>query len=205
MTDDNVNIFRFFTHNFSYATGNITMGCTMEAIFTDAMFFVHFVRQCVYIVFSRHCLVESCIKYSYLRCIRHDSLACFDTLQISWVMEWAQWNAFFNSFDDSFIDNNGFCKFHTTMQYTVTYSSNFIHGFNHAVFRVNEDVEYKCKGYFVVFHRLRNGVLLSVWTFVSEDSIYIRTNAFYQTLCQHAFIRHVNQLVLQGRRTAVYY
>ena len=43
------------------------------------IFFIVFIWKCIHICFFRHCLMESCIKYTYHWCVWHKFLTCSDT------------------------------------------------------------------------------------------------------------------------------
>ena len=74
----------------------------------------------------RHCLVESCIKYGYLRNIRQKLLYGIDTLQVGRIVKRAEVTTFFNGTDYIIVDKYRSAEFSSSVKYAVSYCIDFI-------------------------------------------------------------------------------
>ena len=77
------------------------------------------------------------------------------------------------------------------MKYSVTYSSDFICRLDHTVFCIHKSIKYKLNSDVVILHRCFNNILiLSCWLMCKNRTI--NTDSFYKTLCDNAFIFHID-------------
>ena len=59
----------------------------MEAVASHFIILIILIRKSVHISLFWHCLVESCVKYTYHRSVRHQFLACCNTDQICRIVK----------------------------------------------------------------------------------------------------------------------
>ena len=77
--------------------------------------------------------MESCIKYSYHRCVRHKFLACCNTEKVRRIVERSQVYTFFQSFYHHVVDKYRMREFFAGMYYSVTYCTDLAHIFDYTV------------------------------------------------------------------------
>ena len=190
--------------HFSCFFGYESVGCTVETVSSDFVFFIVFVRQSVHVSSFGHCLVESCIEYCYLRYAGHDFFTSVDTDQVCGVVQRCQFAAFFDCFDYFGCNDYGVREVFTAVYYTVTNCVDFFHGFYNAVFRVCQSIQNHFYGYAVIFLVVIEDNCIFTSGLVFQSGTF-DTDSFAQTFCQYAFCFHVDQLILQGRAAAIQY
>ena len=124
----------------------------METISSYFVVLVIFDRKTIEICFCRHCLMESCIEYCYLRYTRHKLGAYTDTDQVCRVMKWCKVIAFFYCCDYFICDHYRFGKFLTTMYNTMSNSIYFFQASDCACFIICEGIQYHLDCFFVCRH-----------------------------------------------------
>lgn len=113
----------------------------METITTDAIFFIQFVRNGIQVCIIRHCLVESSIKYTYLRNIRQNSRNRVYTFQIGRIMKRSQIIASSKRIQHFLRQQYRFTELLTTMYHAVTNCIDFIQRFDCTIFRTNQCIQ----------------------------------------------------------------
>lgn len=68
---DNLCVLNGFVKELSHFAGYISVGSTVSTVAADVILFVHIVGNAVHISLNGHCLMESCVKYQYLRLVGH--------------------------------------------------------------------------------------------------------------------------------------
>ena len=174
----------------------------MEAISSDFVFFIVFVRDCIQICSFRHCLVECCIKYTYLWYARHDFFACFNTNQVCRVVQRCQFAAFLQCFFYCIINDNRACEIFTTMYHTMTQCIDFFHRFYNTMICICQCVQYHFYSHAVVLHIIVKNHIIFASRLMFQSRTF-NTNSFAKTFCHYCFCIHINQLIFQRRTTTV--
>ena len=173
----------------------------MEAVSSDFIFFVVFIRQGIHICSFRHCLMECRIKYCYLRYAGHDFLACMDTDKVCRVMQGCKLAAFFDRFDNFWCDYYRVCEVFAAVYNTMANRIDFLHAFYNAVFLVCQRVQNHFYGNAVVFLVIVKNNSFFAFGLVFQSGTF-DTDSFTQTL-SHYLLRI--QLVFQGGAAAIQY
>ena len=116
---------------------------SVEAVTTYTVFFIQFVWDGIHICIVRHCLMECCIEYTYLRYIGQNSRNSIDTFQVSRVMEWSKVVASGKCIQYFFIQFHWFAETFPTVYHAVTYCIDFFQRLDCAIFRANQCVQDK--------------------------------------------------------------
>jgi len=136
---------RISAHQLGGTAGNILVGGAMEAVAADIIVLVVLGGNGIAVSLGGHGHVESGIEHSHLRRVGHDRLAGADAHQVCGVMQGAQGDALFDGLDDLVIDDAGVGELHAAMQHTVADSIDLVHGLDHAVLRIDQDLQNSLK------------------------------------------------------------
>jgi len=123
------------------------MRSSVEAITTYTILFIQFVRNSIHISIIRHCLMESRIKYTYLRNVRKNSRNSIHPFQVSRIVKWSQVITSSESFQNFFIQQYRFAETLSPVYHTVTYSINLIQRFDSTIFGVGQCIQDKLYSY----------------------------------------------------------
>ena len=91
----------------------------MEAITTNAIFFVILIRESIHICVIRHCLVECCVEHTYLWHVRQNFSDSSHTFEVSRIVKWSEGGACLHLFDNFWSDNNRCVEFFAAMHYLL--------------------------------------------------------------------------------------
>ena len=147
--------------------------------------------------------MESGIKYTYHRYIRHQLFAGIYTDQVSRVMKRSQIVAGLNSFDHLIIDYCRTGELLTTVYHTMTYSTNLIQALNSTSLVISQSVKNHRDSFFMSRHRSFCDLLVQAGLLIGQTSV--NTDSLAKTLCQNFFTFGVDQLIFQRRTAAVDY
>ena len=202
MASNDLGIFRFLAEKLSGTGSYIAMARTMEAVFTDSVLFVFFIFDAVHEGHRRHGLMESRIKDSHLRGVRHQFLASADTSNIRRLMKRSHITQGFNLLQVFFRNENGFTEHFAAMDNTVTNGIDFIHGFDDTMVGVNKGSKDFLDPIYMIGDLAFHANLILACRRVGQDRT-IDTDTFYQAFGDDGFIFHVDQLILNGRTATV--
>ena len=86
------------------------------------------------------------------------------------------------------------------MENTVTYCIDFGEALNYAVFSVCEETDNEFDSFGVCSHCM---VALDLVALTLVCVLTVDTDSFAKTLCYYFFCLHIEELILEGRRTCV--
>ena len=133
---------------------------TMEAVSSDFILFVQFIRQRIQIGHLIHRLMEGRVKHRYLRYARHCPFTRLYSDQVRRIMKRRQLAALVDRFFHIFVNEHRFAKKLTAVYHPVSYSFDFIHAVDHAVLFVYQCVDNHLDRVGVVLHRFFDDNLL---------------------------------------------
>ena len=175
----------------------------METISSYFVFFVVFDRKSVQICFCRHCLMESCIKYTNLRYTWHKLRADINTDQVCRVMKWCKIVTLFYCCNHFICDHCRSCKFFSTMYDTMSDCIYFFQALDSACFFVCKSIQYKLDSFFVCRHCTLCDFFIKSGFLINQSSV--DSDSLAKTLCQNILCIRVDELIFQGGTSAVNY
>ncbi len=204
------------------ATRDEAVGGAVEAVLAHVQIGVVMVRQTVAERLRRHGLMERGIKYGDLRNVRQHLLAGFDAHQVGGIVKRTQRDVFLDGGDACIVDQAGSGELFAAVQHAMANRANFRKVGNDAGagqmravraffdFQIGAILAYQhvqnhfhgfCVGSGLLqFHFLD---LLAVPAIGQIGGGIHGADAFYESLRDHGFIFHVDQLKLQGGGTGV--
>ena len=190
------------TQDFTSATGNIAVACSMETVTAHTVFRIHLVRQTVHISLSRHCLVESRVEHSHLGNTRNQRFHRIDTLQVSRVMQRSQIRTFDHLVDHIPVDLHAGCKLFTSVYHAVADSVDFVIILDATVCLVGQDAQDEFDTFFVAGDVFFQDNFLTVLVCQLQECTR-QTDLFDTTLCHHFAGCHIEQFIFNRTATAV--
>ena len=176
----------------------------METITTDAIFFIQFVRNGIQVCIIRHCLVESSIKYTYLRNIRQNSRNRVYTFQIGRIMKRSQIIASSKRIQHFLRQQYRFTELLTTMYHAVTNCIDFIQRFDCTIFRTNQCIQDELYTYSMLRYIFFQNFFFTIRQSQLQERAF-QTYFFNTTLSDNLFMVHIKQFIFDRRATAVQY
>ena len=144
--------------------------------------------------------MEGGVEHGDLRGIGHNSLAGTDAHQVCGVVQRSQRDALLDGLDNLVVDDAGVGELHAAVQHAVAHGIDLVNGLDHAVNRVNQDVQHRGNGLGMGGHGNVFDNLL-VAHLVGQTAVNVDTLA--QALGSDVPGLGVHQLVLQGRTAGV--
>ena len=184
------------------AAGHIAVRGAVEAVAADAQLIVILLRHAVHEGLRRHGLMEGGVEHGHHGGVRHDGLAGLNAHQVGRVVQRAQRDVLLDGRDHLVGDQAGGGKLLAAVQHAVTHGADLVDGLNHAVLRIHQRLQHHAHGGGVVGQRSGQLKLLLVAVLVGQLAA-LDADALHQTLGDDGAVVHVDQLVLQGRRTGV--
>ena len=178
------------------------MAGSMEAVTTNAVFLIVLMRNCVQISFLRHRHTKSSIPYSYVSFARHNSLTSLNSHQVSRVVQRSKIEALTDYFLNIFVYNDGLAVFGSCMQYTMSYSCDLVSTLNNTVLSILQRIQNQTDSNFMIRHSLLYNVFVFSRYLMSQFGAF-NTDSLAETFCYYALIVHIDQLIFQGRASAV--
>ena len=123
----------------------------METIFSDVIFFIIFIFDCIHICFFRHCCMERSIKHSHMWNIWHFNHTSTNTCNVCWHMQRSKWNKFVKVFQNFFCNQNRFFINFPTMKNSMSNRFDFFQTFNNSIFFVRQDLQNFFNCFFMIF------------------------------------------------------
>ena len=203
MADDNLLADGAHAEELAHALAHIAVGRAVEAVAADAHFLIIAVRHAIHERLRGHGLMERGVEHGHLRRVRHDFLARLDAHQVRRIVQRAQRDELADGSLHFVGDDAAGGELLAAVQHAVTHRADFIHGLEHALFRVKQRAQHQLRRHDVVRNRLVEvddlrhvrGLLVQVGAF-NRDALHL-------PLDDHLLVVHVHQLVLQGGRTRV--
>ena len=170
----------------------------MEAVFSDAVLFVKLIGESIHICIVGHCLMEACVKNSYLRNV-HNLFASLDTFKVCRVVKRTEFEALFNGFFHFFGYKNRSRELFGTVENSVTYRTDFVHRFDNAVLCVNKSIQYKLNCFAVVSHKMRLALdcLFGTIGYLMSKGCVSVADLFANTFRKQGFMLHINKLIFK--------
>ena len=167
----------------------------MEAVFTNFVFFIVFIRNCIHICFFRHGLMESSIKYSYVWFARHQFHTCTDPHQVCRVVQRSKVAAFFDYTEYFVIDDAGIGDFCAAVEYTVSDCFYFIQVLQYTCRRIYQSVKNHLDCFCMCRHSRLCNFFFSACRLIYKSSV--NTDTLAQTFCCNFLCFRVNELEFQ--------
>ena len=147
--------------------------------------------------------MESSIKYTYLRNSRHKLCTYADTDQVCRIVKRCQIIALLNSCDHFICDDCRGSKFLTAMDNTMSDSTNLFQTGDSTSLVICQCIQYHLDSLFVS----RHGSLCDLFVIASflGNKSSVDTDPLTKTFCKDCLCFRIDQLILQGRTSAVNY
>ena len=146
--------------------------------------------------------MESGIEHRHLGSALHDLFAGFNTHQVGRIVQRSQGEAVTDRLFRGVVHNNRGRERAAAVQHPMADSTDFISALDHAELRILQDLEHQlCSGFMV------RDLLCDLSLFVTGAVLQLaalNADTFDQALGQLLLAVHVDQLILQGRRTCVH-
>ena len=165
----------------------------METVSSYPVVLVVFNWKSVQISFCRHCLMESSIKYTYLRYIWHKLGAYTDTNQVSRIVKWCKVIALFYCFDHLICNDCRRSKFLAAMYDTMTNCINLCKTLDRTCFLIGKSFQ----NHLDCFFMSRHGSFCDLFV-VSGFLIYqssVNSDSLAKSLCKNCLCVRIDQLV----------
>ena len=175
----------------------------METVSSYFIVFVVFNRKSVQICFSRHCLMESGIKYTNLRYTWHKFCTNINTDQVCRVMQRRKIIALFYCCDHFISDQCRAGKFLAAVYNTMSDCIYFFQTLDSTCFVICESIQYKLDCFFMCRHCTFCDFLVTSGFLINQSSV--DSDSFAKTLCQNILCFRVDQLIFQRGTSAVNY
>ena len=119
-------------------------------------------------------------------------------------MQRAQRNILADGVHDCVVDDHGLGELFAAVQHAMAHRADFIHGFDHAVFRIGQGGEHVLARFHMGGHVHFDHIFFVAAGILLRQLAAGNADALHQALGQHAFVLHINQLIFEGRGTRVY-
>ena len=199
---NDVQLLRLLAQKLCSAQRNVAVGGAVEAVAADLILFVVLVGQSIHISILGHGLVETGVKYGYLRNAGHNFLASADTGQVVGVVERAKLAALFNCLDYLFVDDNGAGELFTAVENSVSYRTDLGKLGDHTVLGVGQSLNYDRNRLAVVLH-IHVDLISVLSGNLMLKSAAGDTDTLAKTLCKKGVVGHINELIFYGRGACV--
>ena len=117
-------------------------------------------------------------------------------------MQGAEVEALADDFLDILRNNAGLGDFLAAVQHAMTDRADFIRRCDHAVFRIQQCLKHQLDRNLMVRHRSFDFIAVFSGRTVREPGA-VDADALAETLRENGFVLHIDQLILQGRASAV--
>ena len=201
---DELELFDGLAHELGAAGGHVAVARAVEAVAADAVVLVVFIRNGVHIGLAGHGLVERGVKHGdHRHVVAHDGAAGVDAGDVGGVVQWGERRALLEGSHDGVVDLDGAGELLAAVDDAVAYGVDLLHGGDHTVLGAGQLVDDRGDGFGVRGHRQ---VLVKDGFAVDERGVLqmaVEADALAQALGQDVLGLHVDQLILQGRTSAV--
>ena len=150
MTSDYVYVVFSFSEELGIAACNISVARSVEAVSSDAIFFVDFIGQGVHIGDLRDGCVKGSIEAGDLDDVGQTFLRGLYSGEVWRIMQGGEVGEFFDRSDDFVVDDNRAGKFFCSVYDSMADGGDFGYVLNYADFVINECLEYNLHTLFVV-------------------------------------------------------
>ena len=195
MANDYFGVFRVQSQEFYGTFGYEAVACTVETVSSYFVVFIVFQWQTIQICFCRHGLMESGIKYCYLRYTWHQFAAYTDTDQVCRVVQRCQIVALFYGLDYFVCDNYGRRKFFSAVYDTVSDCIYFFQACDCTCFIIGQGIQNHLDSFFMCRHGSFCDFFVASCFLVYQSSV--DSDSLTETFCQNFFCIGVDQLIFQ--------
>ena len=183
VADDNFGVVFVKAKEINSSLGYEAVGCSVETVSSYFIFLVEVKRKSVEICFSRHCLMESGIKYAYLRYAWHKLCTYTDTNEVSRVVERCKVIALFYCFDHLVCDHCGRSKFLASVYDTMSDRINLFKASDRTCLIVCKSIQYHLDCFFMCWHSCLCDLFVTSGFLVYQSSV--DTDSLAETLCKY--------------------
>ena len=182
MANDNFGVIFVKAKELNSSLGYKAVGCSVETVSSYFIFLVEVKRKSVEISLSRHCLMESGIKYCYLWYTWHKVCTYADTDQVCRVVKRCKIVALFYGFDHLICDHCGGSEFLTAVYDTVSDRVNFFQASDCACLVIGKCIQYHLDCLFMCWHSCLCDLLVTAGFLVYQSSV--DTDSLAETFCK---------------------
>ncbi len=204
VTGNDLQILYVLAHCICKSSGNKPVRSSVEAVFSDVIFFVIIIRKSVHKRLFGHCLVESGIEHNYLRNVFGENLFASPQRKSVRVVMYRCKILKIVYLLNYLIGNKGsLVKNFRALNYSVTYRGYFVHRLDNRSLsgrkHINKLLKSFCMSGEITVHVNRSAVESLMGNVTSN------TYSVAVSLGNNAFVIHVEKLIFERGASRVYY
>ena len=202
MADDDAVCVLYAAHQFDAALGDEAVRRAMEAVAAQMVFGVILGGNGIAVCLRGHGHMERGVEHGDLRLARHGLFACFNAHEVGGIVQRAEGDAVADGLLAGLVDDAAFNKLVAAMQNTMADSVDLIDGFDHTVFRIDQNGHNGLDRLLVRRHRNVLFILLAAGRDLVGQTA-VQTDALTQPLGGDVAGVRVHELVLEAGAASI--